>query len=64
MSLLELNNISAAYGTIEVVHEVSFNVEAGEVLALLGSNGGGKSTLMNVVSGIHAPMAGTIMFNG
>jgi branched-chain amino acid transport system ATP-binding protein len=64
MSLLELNNISAAYGTIEVVHEVSFNVEAGEVLALLGSNGGGKSTLMNVVSGIHAPTAGTIMFNG
>jgi len=64
MSLLELNSISAAYGTIEVVHEVSFNVEAGEVLALLGSNGGGKSTLMNVVSGIHAPTAGTIMFNG
>ena len=64
MSLLELNNISAAYGTIEVVHGVSFNVEAGEVLALLGSNGGGKSTLLNVMAGLEAPDAGRVSVAG
>ena len=64
MALLELRDIRAAYGTIEVIHGVDLEVGAGEVVALLGSNGGGKSTLMNVISGLHAPSTGTITFNG
>lgn len=64
MALLELRDVRAAYGTIEVIHGVDLEVGAGEVVALLGSNGGGKSTLMNVISGLHAPSTGTITFNG
>lgn len=64
MALLELHGIRAAYGTIEVIHGVDLDVDAGEVVALLGSNGGGKSTLMNVISGLHAPTAGTITYAG
>jgi len=64
MALLELRDVRAAYGTIEVIHGVDLDVGAGEVVALLGSNGGGKSTLMNVISGLHAPSTGTITFNG
>jgi len=64
MALLELRDVRAAYGTIEVIHGVDLEVGAGEVVALLGSNGGGKSTLMNVISGLHAPTTGTITFDG
>lgn len=62
--LLELIDVRAAYGRIEVVHGVSLSVGRGSVTALLGPNGAGKSTLLKVASGIMPPSAGTVSYNG
>lgn len=62
--ILELRNIRASYGSIEVLHGVNLTVGRGEVVALLGPNGAGKSTLIKVVSGILRPSAGQLMIAG
>jgi branched-chain amino acid transport system ATP-binding protein len=62
--MLQLVDVSAAYGRIEVVHEVSLQLPAGSCLALLGPNGAGKSTLLKVMSGRLSPSAGTVSLNG
>ncbi|MGH9029177.1 MAG: ATP-binding cassette domain-containing protein [Acidimicrobiales bacterium] len=59
--VLELRDVRAGYGRIEVVHGVSLTVRKGSVLALLGPNGAGKSTLMKVASGQLQPMSGTVL---
>jgi len=61
---LELNDVHAAYGRIEVVHGVSLTVEEGRVLALLGPNGAGKTTLLKVASGQMAATSGSVRFHG
>ena len=60
--MLEVKNLSASYGMIPVLHDVSFNVEAGEIVTLLGSNGAGKSTILNTIQGIMKPSSGEIYF--
>ena len=62
--ILELRDIRAGYGPIEVVHGVSLEVATGSVMALLGPNGGGKTTLLNVCAGTLAPSAGEVRFGG
>ena len=62
--IFELRDIRAGYGPIEVVHGVSLEVPAGSVVALLGPNGGGKTTLLNVCAGTLAPTAGEVRFDG
>lgn len=62
--ILELRDIRAGYGPIEVVHGVSLVVPAGSVVALLGPNGGGKTTMLSVCAGTLAPMAGAVFFDG
>lgn len=62
--LLEVQDISAGYGDIQVLWGVSLQVDAGEIVALVGSNGAGKSTLLKVISGIVLPMSGQIAFDG
>jgi branched-chain amino acid transport system ATP-binding protein len=62
--ILELRDIRAGYGPIEVVHGVSLEVPTGSVVALLGPNGGGKSTILNVCAGLIAPSAGEVRFEG
>ena len=62
--MLEVNNINAGYGGIQVLWDVSLNVEAGEFVALVGANGAGKSTLLKTVAGIHRQTSGTIHFEG
>jgi len=62
--ILELHDIRAGYGPIEVVHGVSLEVPMGSVTALLGPNGGGKTTLLNVCAGILAPSGGEVRFEG
>lgn len=62
--ILELRDVRAGYGPIEVVHGVSLEVQAGSVVALLGPNGGGKTTILNVCAGTLAPSSGEVRFDG
>ena len=64
MSMLEVHDLHVYYGSIHAVKGVSFNVEAGEIVTLIGANGAGKSTTLNTVSGILRPRTGTIEFEG
>src|SRR4051812_8101781 len=64
MTLLELKNVSVAYGRIEAIHDMSFSVEEGEIVSLIGANGAGKSTTMKTISGILNPSQGSILFDG
>ena len=62
--MLELRDIRAGYGAIEVLHGLNLKVPAGGVLAVLGPNGAGKSTMLRIVAGIHAPASGDVMLGG
>jgi branched-chain amino acid transport system ATP-binding protein len=62
--MLELRDIRAGYGAIEVLHGVNLSVPAGGVLAVLGPNGAGKSTMLRLVCGLHEPTAGDLMLGG
>jgi branched-chain amino acid transport system ATP-binding protein len=62
--VLELHDVRVSYGKIRAVQGVSLTVRAGEVVALLGNNGGGKSTLLRTIAGVVHPDAGRIVFDG
>jgi D-xylose transport system ATP-binding protein len=62
--VLALEGIRKAFGPVQALEDVNFNVRAGEVVALVGDNGAGKSTLVKVMSGIHRPDSGRILFEG
>ena len=62
--ILELRNVCASYGSIEVLHGVNLSVGRGEVVALLGPNGAGKSTMIKVVSGLLRPTSGQLIVGG
>jgi len=62
MALLSVQSISASYGSIQALKDVSFEVNEGELVAIIGSNGAGKSTLLSCISGIM-PYSGSILYN-
>jgi len=62
MLLLELDDVVAAYGRVEALKGLTMRVEAGEIVALLGANGAGKSTTLRTISGLMRPQAGTLLF--
>jgi len=62
--LLELENVTLAYGRIEALHSISIHVNEGEVVALIGANGAGKTTTMRGISGLRPVSSGTIRFAG
>ncbi|PCK88292.1 ABC transporter ATP-binding protein [Rhizobium sophoriradicis] len=62
--ILELQNVDKSFGPIDVLHDISLKVRAGEVLCLLGDNGAGKSTLIKTLAGVHKPTRGTILMDG
>ena len=64
MPLLELKNVSSAYGSVEALRGVSLHVEKGEIVTLLGANGAGKSTTLRTISGLIRPTSGEIWFEG
>jgi branched-chain amino acid transport system ATP-binding protein len=64
MALLEVDDLDVAYGAIQALRGLSLHVDSGEMVALLGANGAGKTTTLRTVSGLIAPRAGTIVFEG
>src|SRR5262249_11187888 len=62
--MVEVRNLSAGYGAVQILRGVSLDVSQGEIVALLGSNGAGKSTLNNVLSRIIPQIAGNLRFDG
>lgn len=64
MNLLSLEKVSVSYGDVAVIREVSLSVEEGAITCLVGSNGAGKSSLLQALSGIIACKKGTIVFDG
>ena len=64
MPMLEVSDLQACYGPVTILHGITMSVGAGEIVAVLGSNGVGKTTLNNVISGLVAPRAGRIGFDG
>ncbi|CAL9564615.1 ABC transporter ATP-binding protein [Streptomyces sp. enrichment culture] len=63
-ALLEVEDLKVAYGKIQAVKGISFKVEAGEVVTLIGTNGAGKTTTLRTLSGLLKPVGGQIRFNG
>ncbi len=64
MAMLEVNNLSVHYGVIQAVREVSFKVEEGQVVSLIGANGAGKTSILRTISGLVRPSNGIISFEG
>ncbi|NLW49202.1 MAG: ABC transporter ATP-binding protein [Firmicutes bacterium] len=62
--LLEVRNLSVSYGDVRALFDVSLTVEEGLIVALVGSNGGGKSTLLKTISGLLHPTGGDVLFEG
>jgi branched-chain amino acid transport system ATP-binding protein len=62
--MLNVSGVSAGYGGVPALTDVSLNIEQGEIVAIVGSNGTGKSTLARVISGLVKPTSGTITFDG
>ncbi|HUH67242.1 MAG TPA: ABC transporter ATP-binding protein [Syntrophales bacterium] len=61
--MLDIRNIDVFYGDVQVIWDISFNVKQGEIVALIGANGAGKSTTLKTISGILRPKKGEIHFN-
>ena len=64
MSLLAVQDLVTAYGSVEALHGISFHVDDGEIVALLGANGAGKTTTLRTISGLLRPRAGEVRFAG
>lgn len=64
MSMLKVENLSVHYGMIQAVRDVSFEVNEGEVVSLIGANGAGKTSILRTISGLVRPSAGEIEFLG
>jgi branched-chain amino acid transport system ATP-binding protein len=62
--VLEVRNLCAGYGDVQILREVSLFVRAGEIATLIGSNGAGKSTLLNAICGILRPLSGSVLLDG
>lgn len=62
--MLEVKNLSVSYGAIEAVKNISFTVNAGEIVSLIGANGAGKTTTLHTITGLVPAKSGSVMYNG
>ena len=62
--LLEVRNVSKSFGAIKALNDVSFSIEPGEVVGLMGDNGAGKSTMVKLIAGNFPPSEGEVVVNG
>ncbi len=62
--MLEVKNLSVSYGAIEAVKDISFTVNDGEIVSLIGANGAGKTTTLHTITGLVPAKSGSVMFNG
>jgi simple sugar transport system ATP-binding protein len=62
--ILSMQGVHKSFGPIDVLHDITLNLNAGEVLCLLGDNGAGKSTVIRLLSGVHTPTSGAILLDG
>ncbi len=62
--MLEIKNVSASYGMVKILYDVSFKVEKGEIVSIIGPNGAGKTTLVKTIMGFLKPQTGSIKFKG
>ena len=62
--MLEVQSLTAGYGSIDVLHQISLHVDASEIVAVLGANGAGKSTLLRTLVGLLHPRSGSVWFEG
>jgi len=63
VALLEISKIDVFYGRVQALRGVTLSVDAGEIVALIGSNGAGKTTTLRTISGLMHPTTGTISFD-
>ena len=64
MALLEIKNLEVSYGIIKAIKGISFDVNEGEVIALIGANGAGKTTILHTITGLITADRGTVQFEG
>lgn len=62
--MLEVKNLSVSYGAIEAAKDISFTVNAGEIVSLIGANGAGKTTTLHTITGLVPAKSGSVMYNG
>ena len=62
--MLKVDNLISGYGDVEILHEISLEVERGEIVALIGANGAGKTTLLKTISGLIRAWSGQVSFDG
>ena len=62
--ILEVSNISLAFGGVKALTDISFDVREHEIRAIIGPNGAGKSSMLNCINGVYAPQEGSISFRG
>ena len=64
MAMLEIKDIEVYYGMIQAIKGISFEVNKGEVIALIGANGAGKTTILHTITGLLSPKCGSVLFEG
>lgn len=62
--MLKVEGLNAGYGSVNILWDISFTLEDGEIVAILGSNGAGKTTMVRAITGMLKPSSGSVMFNG
>jgi len=62
--LLDIHNVSLAFGGVKAITDISFDVRKGEIRAIIGPNGAGKTSMLNVINGFYTPQQGRIVFRG